>query len=207
MRYVKHCPMWLPLLLSILDGLSCNSPTESSGGVYTYSFESGMDEWRTRALDVTMNLPDTTITIPWHILQSNARASRGTKSLEFYFQNSTDAAKIWIERTFIVTSGKPYTVTVTYDFASADGGAVGGQTLVTRITAVSPDSSSQIIAGAIGGTYNGGGFEYRWIKKRVDSEIVPTSPGQIYVVIGVWGTFEIESTYYIDNVQVQIVPK
>ena len=207
MKSIENLSYWLSLLFMICNVLSCKSPTENAVESYHFSFENDYECWTVRALDVTMNLPDTTMTIPWHIIQSNLRATHGSKSLEFYFHNATDAAKIWIERSFQLDPAKSYAVTITYDFASADGGAAGGQTLVTKIVSASPQSSADIIAGTLpGGTYNGGGFEYRWLAKQINTTIQPHSSGHIVVFIGIWGTFEIASTYYIDNVRVLINP-
>ncbi|MDF1613273.1 hypothetical protein [Stygiobacter electus] len=187
---------------------NCKSPTVSEEQLHEFSFENDLEMWNIRALDVTQNLPDTILTIPWHIVRSNLIATSGVYSLEFYFQNYTDAAKIWIERQLSVIPNKVYRITLIYDFASADGGIIGKQALVTRITPYRPQSREDIIVGALPeGTYNGGFFNYRWLRKEIQEDIQSNYLGQIFVLIGIWGTFEITSTYYIDNIRIQIVPR
>src|SRR5262245_34967669 len=83
----------------------------TAGLTFTTDFESGFDGWTARSLDAVF---------PWSIDLSQSRAFDGTWSAEYYVENFNDAAKVWLEKPYLMTAGKTYDVTVSWKFATAD---------------------------------------------------------------------------------------
>ena len=55
------------------------------------------------------------------------------------------------------------------------------------------------------GTYNGGTDGYIWLSKSITKEITVDDSGKIYLVLGIWGTWEGARTYYLDNINVSLL--
>jgi hypothetical protein len=54
------------------------------------------------------------------------------------------------------------------------------------------------------GTYNGGTDGYVWLEKSVRKEITSGADGNLYLVLGIWGTWEGPRTYYFDNLTLNL---
>jgi hypothetical protein len=172
----------------------------SVGQSYFYSFETSMEGWVADATDVPQS-PQ----INWSITRSTVRAYHGFWSLAYYIDNYNDATKIWIEKSFTVTPGKTYDVAVSWRFATPDSSHVNNWNLIAAVQTYNPEMREDFVT--VGSTYNGGYSGWRWInptyKKRVT---VWNSTGKIWVGVGLWGTWEVARTYFVDAVNVAITP-
>lgn len=167
---------------------------------YSYSFESGtLEGW---TVDATDQAP------LWHITPSTKLAYAGVWSLEYYMRNINDATKIWIERSYDLPAGHRYDVSLTWKLASKDYGTtacpviayVDGRDLETH------DDGIQVI----GYSNSGGSGQWVWLSESyLRTGVLPgasggTGQGKIWVAIGMWGTFEVDFTWYVDSVTVDI---
>jgi len=168
---------------------------------YSYGFESGtLEGWTADATDQGL--------CAWHISPSKKLPYAGAWSLEYYMNNINDATKIWIERAYDVQAGHRYDVSLTWKLATKDSPVtacpiiayVGSRDLETH------DDEIQVIGYSIGG----GTGNWVWLSESYLRTGVPPGassvPGQgkIWVAIGMWGTFEVSFTWYVDGVTVDI---
>jgi len=139
--------------------------------------------------------------VVWSIQRSQEIARDGHTAIKYYLSNVNDAGKIWIERPFDVKSDSLYQVNVRCSFASADCGDLNLWTIITGVVPEAPQSGDDLIYQ--GETGNGSTDpDYEWLDKSYDFTIQSSSSGKLYVIIGVWGTWETARTYYVDKVRV-----
>lgn len=185
------------ILLIALAG--CDGSAIPTSGTHTFSFEGDMEEWVANGTD--LNNPQ----VEWSIERSEDIASDGKTAVRLYLNNLNDAGKIWIQRQLDAEANRDYHVHLQYDFASADWGDMN---LWTIITSVSPQPP---VPGLLyqGDTGNGARPEdgFVWLHKGYDFDITSGSDGKVYIVIGVWGTWEAARTYYLDNVGISFSAK
>ena len=185
------------LLLTALAG--CDGTGVPSSGTYTFSFERDMEGWIANGTDLD-NPP-----VEWSIERSKDIASDGKTAVRVYLNNLNDAAKIWIERQCDGEANRAYHVRLDYDFATADWGDMN---LWTIITSVSPRPP---VPGLLyqGNTGNSARPEdgFVWLRKSYDFDVESGPDGKLYIVIGVWGTWETARTYYLDNVGISFSAK
>lgn len=185
------------LILAILTG--CEGSGIPSSGTLMFSFEEGMEGWVTNGTDLE-NPP-----VEWSIERSKDIASDGNTAVRLYLNNMNDAGKIWIERPFDGEPNRVYQVHVEYDFASADWGDMN---LWTIITGVVPESAKTGLVFQ-GDTANNAKPEagFTWLHKSYDFSVESGPEGKVYVLIGVWGTWETARTYYLDNVSISFTAR
>ena len=183
--------MVLPLLLL---AAGCDSTDIPSSGTRTFSFEHDMEGWAASGTDLD-NPP-----AEWSIERAGDIASDGGTAVRLYLNNLNDAGKIWIGRLFHAEPNRAYQVHLEYDLASADWGDMN---LWTIITGVMPEPPLQKLVYQ-GDTGNSASREegFVWLRKSYDFDVVSGLDGQVYVAIGVWGTWETARTYYVDNVAI-----
>ena len=188
------------LLLGIVTGGVGRADPAQAATQFFYSFEAGMQGWMPRATDVA----DEGCSAQWSVTRSSARATQGTQSLRFSLDNCTDAGKIWAQRTFVGTPGATYLVRMGLDFASADFGDFNNWMLVAGASPSAP-GSDDLIANARGDTGNGAQEDvgYQWLHKEVSTTVVAGPDGRVVVYVGVWGTYEVARTYYVDSIALE----
>jgi hypothetical protein len=194
MRRTREARLVIAVLLVMLA-----SPCTAAS--YSYGFESGtLEGWTADATDQGQ--------CAWHITASSKLPYAGAWSLEYYMNNINDATKIWIERAYDVQAGRRYDVGLTWKLATKDSPVtacpiivyVGGHDLETH------DDDIQVIGYSIGG----GTGNWVWLSESyLRTGVLPgagsgTAQGKIWVAIGMWGTFEVSFTWYVDNVTVDI---
>jgi len=167
---------------------------------YFYSFENTYSGWDTVGID--LQLGDTTIV--WSIHPSDERAVDSSYSLRYYMENYNDAGKIWIQKPFSVEQQSDYIVNIDYKFASRDFGMANLWTIITGIHLSPPDSAYELIFQ--GHTGNGFNFDtgYVWLDKNYEFCINSDTSNNLWLVIGIWGNWEVGRTYYIDSLFIQI---
>lgn len=167
---------------------------------YFYGFESGsLEGWTPDATDQGQ--------CPWHIVPSTKLRYAGQWSLEYYMDNFNDATKIWIERSYDVPAGRRYDVALAWKLATRDS-PVSACPVIVYVYGEDPETHDDPIQ--VIGYSESGGWDYIWLSESyLRTGVLPgtsTIPGQgkIWVAIGMWGTFEVSYTWYVDNVTVEI---
>jgi hypothetical protein len=165
-------------------------------GSYFFSFENAMDEWVEKGIDLD-NPP-----IEWSIQRTQELARGGSVSVKFYLVNNNDKGKIWIERPFNLKPDCLYRVNVRYAFASADFGNVNHWNIITGVMEKQPQTVDEIISLTQGDTGNHSKTDvgYRWLRKSYNFTLRSSPDGKLYVIIGIWGVWETERTYYVDSI-------
>jgi hypothetical protein len=188
-------------LLAAVAALGCGAPLGPETRL-TFSFEQGMEGW-------TVMAADTAAIAPWSVQRSTDVAYDGQYALKFYLANYNDATKIWIVRPFPVTPGRAYGVEVSYAFASRDWTDANLFVLLTGAFTSPPGDGPALVAGTSQEpTGNGAGRDvgYQWQRKYFRTSARGDPSGALYVVVGVWGTWETPRTYYVDDVTVHLTP-
>jgi len=163
---------------------------------YTFSFESGMEGWTADGADLD-NPP-----VEWSIECSTDIASDGDSAIRLYLNNTNDAGKIWIENSFDIEPNHTYQVHVEYDFASADWGDMNLWTIITG--AVTESAKTKLVYQENTGNDAEPEEGFVWLRKSYDFTVKTGSEDNLYIIIGVWGTWETARTYYLDNVSVYL---
>ena len=187
---------YLTAVILLIALLGCDGSAIPTSGTYTFSFERDMEEWVANGTDLD-NPP-----VEWSIERSEDIASDGKTAARLYLNNLNDAGKVWIEHSFDGETNRDYQVHVEYDFASADWGDMN---LWTIITSVVPESAKTELVFQ-GDTGNNARPEdgFVWLYKSYDFTVKSEQEGKLYIMVGVWGTWETARTYYLDNVEVTI---
>ena len=164
-----------------------------------YSFENGMDGWVAQGTDLGSPTDE------WSIERSEDMASKGGTSLKVHLDNLNGAGKIWVQHPFDVDPNSYYQVHVEYDFASADYGSSNLWTIVTGALLGPPSKADELVYQLDTGNGADKDEGYKWLHKTYTFDMRTGPEKEIYVVIGVWGTWETARTYYIDNIKIIIV--
>ncbi len=167
---------------------------------YFYSFENTFSGWDTTGID--LQLGDTTIA--WSIHPSDEMAVDSSFSMQYHLENYNDAGKIWIQKGFSVEQQKDYTVAVNYKFASMDFGLANLWEIITGVHLSPPATAQQLMYQ--GHTGNGFNFDtgYVWLDKSYEFNINSDTSNNLWIVIGIWGNWEVARTYYIDSLSIVI---
>jgi hypothetical protein len=185
-------------------GCGGGDPIEPQNPTYTYSFEDGLAGWTAKAYDIEVGGSD----VDWSIATNTDRATVGTHSVKYNVDNLTDASKIFLEREFTLDPGT-YTLSLDCDFASADFGNVNNFQFIAGVSKAAASSAAGLHF--TGDTANGHATDagFVWLDKtftgaQIESSTVTVAAGdKVYVQFGVWGTWETERTYYLDNLTVK----
>ena len=187
-----------------LWALGCGNAVGPRQTLLTFSFEQGMEGWSAAAADT--GPPHA----PWSIERSGDLAYAGQEAVKFYVANYTDAAKIWMVRPFSGLPGRSYDIEVSYAFATADYGSINHFVLLTGIFETPPTDGPSLTAGTVQEDTGNGAHSnvgYRWLRKNARASVQAPANGMLFVVVGIWGTWEGGKTYYLDDVAVQLTPK
>lgn len=192
------------IVLLVLLGVGSNLMFEGNRGKngldyenHFFSFEEGLENWETRGTDLDNPLVD------WSIDVSENLASHGETSAMYYLSNVNDAGKIWIERSFDVDPNTNYRVDISYNFVSADYGDFNLWTIITGVHKTSPETRDDLVFQGDTGNEADSNVGFKWMNKSYDFTIESSSEGEIYVTLGVWGTWETDRIYFIDNVEIE----
>ena len=183
-------------IAELFDPPTCLASSEISE---FYSFENEMEGWSINGTDLNLD--------EWSITRSEDIAADGRTAVKFDLINNNDQGKIWIEKPFVVDPNRLYEVNVSYSFASADG-PVGSFNIIAGVFKERPATRDDLIPAFRESTDKGKHKPgYRWLDKNYEFAISSAQATSLWVVIGIWGTFEVGNIYYVDSVRVQITPK
>jgi len=190
----------LVLLISAPFGELVATPTcLASQESEFYSFENDLEGWSINGTDLNLD--------EWAITRSQDMATDGLNAVKLDLTNNNDAGKIWIEKPFLVEQNRLYEVNVSYSLASTDGD-LGAFVIITGALKQRPATRNDLIPAFRESTNKlkpkpG----YRWLDKRYEFAVSSGQATSLWIVIGIWGTFEIRNIYYVDSVRVGISPK
>lgn len=163
-----------------------------------FTFESTLVPWEADGTD----LDDPPVT--WSIERSDARAEEGAWSVRYELENLNDAGKIWLETALGgLTPGVTYQVQIEFDFGSDDG-AVNAWALVAGASDDDPETAADLDTHLTATLSPSGAGIFAWDRKEFTTTVT-TTDGQIWFAIGVWGTSEFTRTYFVDNVDIEVV--
>jgi len=186
---------------------SAKSPSQAQEITGSYSFENDMEGWTARGVDLEAPGGGGG-SIPWSITRSQDIANEGSTSVKLFLVNVNDGGKIFIEKPFEVEPNQIYQVHVQYAFASRDNGLILSK-IVAGVLTKSPENGGDMVPAAKEDSDNGmhSNVGYMWFNKSYDFTVRSQQSNALYVVIGIWGTFEGRMQYYLDNVRVTIAKK
>jgi hypothetical protein len=201
------------ILISIFVLLGCSDsmqPLRPAPGFYEIrdSFEGGFSEWTVNSLDVEVDKNE----IDWYVVSSDERAANGLLSAKLFMDNLTDAAKIWLERSIKVAPNKTYQVTISFGLASYDYGEVNVFSILANVMPYNPTTRDDVTSGVSDGdfpegTHNGGVQDFVWLDKSLTKSVTSREDGTLYFILGIWGTWEGERTYYFDDFRIAVSEK
>lgn len=184
------------ILVALLSGCVENNGNGMTPGGF-YSYEEDMQGWRSDGTDLD-NPP-----INWSVERSSTMSTDGEYSVKFYLENFNDAGKIWMEKVYDVDPDAVYEVTVSYQFATADFGDVNLFNIITTVLGSGFSGRDDLnYEGDTGHHTETEGFV--WLEKHFEYIVETDDAGEIYVNIGVWGSWETTRTYYVDSVNVTV---
>ena len=198
----KNRIIWKILIVAILASASilcgCLEEEKENGSKnwFFYSFEKGMDEWKTDGTD--LDEPQ----IDWGIERTTNLSYSGDYAITLYLDNMNDAGKIWLEKSFNLSENSQYEVNISYNFATRDYGDVNLFKILTGTTTQNPESYNDLTVQETTGHDQGSEQGYIWLNKTYKSTIQTDESGRIFIHIGVWGTWETYRQYFIDNVNI-----
>lgn len=170
---------------------------------HLFSFEEGMEEWQARGID--LELGDTLLT--WSIRRTQEMAKSGSTAVKFYLENWNDAGKIWIEQPFVVQPNCSYDVNISYAFASADFGLANLWTIIAGVVPQRPETRDDLVYQDHTGNGSDTDVGYRWLEKSYACDVTAAADGEVYVMVGIWGTWETPRTYYLDSLSILFTKK
>jgi len=183
--------------------LACADDTLGPDGIVRFatSFESGLDGFSANGTD----LDDPPI--EWSIERTNLEADEGAWSVRLDLENLNDAGKIWIERSFDLEAGRAYDVELSYAFGSSDFGDINLWTIIAGVVPEDPEITDDLVFQ--GNTGNGEEEDVGvvWLEKSHAFTATAGAGGELWVVLGVWGTSEFPRTYYLDDVEITFTPR
>ncbi len=205
MRYAAY--FLISLLSSIATDVTAiiGSPCGVPASSYSFSFEKDLEGWAINGTDLTLGSG----LIDWSISRSQEMAKDGASSLKFVLYNQNDAGKIWIEKALAVQPNQIYDISVDYAFASRMSAGPFFK-IITGVLKNHPSTARDLYPAFKDDTWNGSNSNdanFTWLDKKYDFTIKSDDQGILFVVIGIWGTWEVLHTYYFDDVRVTFTKK
>lgn len=195
------------VMIAIMGSIACSksAPPEPDIHQLSDSFEGGISAWTINSMDVEVN----SSIIDWYVVSSSEKSSHGSLSAKLYMDNLTDAAKVWLERKLIVDPNRTYSVSINFDLASHDYGAVNNFSILAKAFPQQPTTRDDVVSGVKDGdfpegTFNGGVDDFVWLDKSLTKSVKTADEGTIHIILGIWGTWEGARTYYFDDVTLNV---
>jgi hypothetical protein len=188
-------------------------------GEAVFSFETGLEGWRADSADfcegdpVTGVCPPEGAFAPTDVEVATGPAADGSRAVRLLAENATDAVKLWIERPFEVPDPGRYEVLATWRLGTADD-EIGAWTSIGAATdddpsaAVGPDDPPDRVGDLLrlGSTVSTEPGTVGFIPESFVEEVEVGADRELWVSVGVWGTFEVTREYFLDLVTVEIRP-
>jgi len=167
-------------------------------GTFSFGFEDGLQGWMPDGTDLT-DPP-----VEWSVTHAVGTAHSGAGSVKLYLNNVNDAGKIWLERPFAVEPLGRYRIRLEFQFGTSDMGDVNLWSVIAGAGPIDPEGAGAFET--VGDTGGGEDPGPAWSGRTVAVTGVSGADGVLWVALGVWGTYEVARTYYIDDLRVTIEP-
>lgn len=182
--------------LIALSGCDIGSSEPFARTEFDYTFEATLAPWVPDGTDLE-NPP-----VAWSIERSNEQANQGEWSVKLELENLNDAGKIWMETGIQrLTPGVTYDIRLAFDFGSSDT-EINAWTIIAGVSPGNPETVEDLTFRE-STAVPGGGFT--WTRKEYEFTGMPNADGMLWISIGVWGTSEFTRTYFIDDVEIEVV--
>jgi hypothetical protein len=193
----------LALVVSLLAAACAEDSAAGPDGseVFQTSFEAGLDGFTADGTD----LDDPPV--EWSIERSQEEADDGAWSVRLVLDNLNDAGKIWIERAFDLEPGVTYDVEVTFAFGTSDFGDINTWTIIAGVGPENPEEVDDLTFQGSTSTGEDEEVGVVWLEKSHAFTATAGPGGELWVSVGVWGTFETLRTHYIDDVRIAFTPQ
>lgn len=162
----------------------------------TFSFESGLEGWQAAGTDLDDPPVD------WDVSVRGEEAQEGNRAVRLRLNNLNDAGKIWIQRSFPLAANQAYDVRVSYGFGTSDTGGVNLWRLLTGVHLDPPVTPEHLTVQGDTGRDSAGGPGVVWIEKSFTFQARTGADARLWVSVGVWGTWETERRYWVDDMTV-----
>jgi hypothetical protein len=191
------------LTFAVASLIACADDSTGPDGTVRFetSFESGLDGFTPDGTD----LDDPPV--EWSIERTDEHSDEGSWSVRLDLDNLNDAGKIWLERSFSLEPGAAYDVNVSYAFGTSDFGDFNLWTLITGVTAFDPETVSDLAFQGETGTGEDEDLGVVWLEKSHTFSATASPDGELWVSLGVWGTWETHRTHYFDDVRIVFTPR
>lgn len=200
----RRAALWaLPALL--LTPLACDDDDDPTAPTTPISFQTSFEDGAAGFVADGTDLSDPMVT--WSVDRTEAFASDGDASMVLALDNVNDQAKIWMEREIVgLKPDTDYLVELSFDFGSSDWGDVNLWTLFADVTGISPTVWSDFSDAYVTTTANGASEASGVIfdQKTVSMAARTEQDGRLHVSIGIWGTYEVARSYYVDDVGITV---
>jgi hypothetical protein len=208
-RWIPVCAGIAALTVAVIVNVTACGVGNAGGNVpqdftFQYSFDSDLEGWTPRAFDTEVGGAE----IDWSVASSSEQQTAGAGSAKYSVSNLTDAAKVFLEREFELEPNTEYDFELAFDFATDDWGDINLWTLIAGALPSAPDVPEDLEPSYQGDTGTGSDIDagYVWLDKHITGTVTTGADGRAVVVIGVWGTWESLSEYYIDNLIIDFHP-
>jgi hypothetical protein len=142
--------------------------------------------------------------VEWSITPSTEAAFAGTGSARFFLDNMNDAGKIWLQRPFAVQPNTLYRAAVSFHLRSTDIGDMSLWKVIGFAGPSAPGDNSSLQRFEETGI--GEQQPPVWLSRSFAIESSSGADGVLWVAAGLWGTFEVARTYYMDDLRVSLEP-
>lgn len=186
------------LAIGLFGLVSCNGVSDPSPEPdFTYEFDDSASGWNSHGIDLMVGGEE----VNWAVEHTPDTGHAEPGAMRFYLNNRSDAGKIWMEREFSLEPDQTYEVEVRYAFGTNDYG-INLWTIIAGVHREPPETQEELTFQGETGVGSDEDLGMKWLDKRYTFTAVTDADGELYVALGIWGTWETPRTYYIDDVRI-----
>lgn len=163
-----------------------------------FGFDENMEGWAAAGADLENPM------VEWEVAHAPETGDDDEGSIRITVDNLNDAAKVWIVRGFEAEPGRTYEVEISFSLGTSDFGNVNHWTIIAGAHDAPPEIASDLDFRDNTGNGRTEDEGLVWLDKDYTSVVTAGADGMVWVAIGVWGTYEVARTYYIDDVEIEL---
>jgi len=178
------------------------TPTLEAGEepiAFSEGFEEGLDRWQMGA-DVPEDPARPGQTVAWSIEVSDEEAAEGASSAKLTLDGKQDDGTIWLARPFDIAAGEAVRVRLSFDLWSA---SESFNTLARVAAYAGPRSPAAEEDFDVRQAAN---LAAGWRRYEYTFQVPSSTESEVWVALGISVVWETDVTYYVDDVQVDILP-
>jgi len=166
--------------------------------VITEDFESGFGEWVTDA-DVPLDPNNPGHSVEWNITLVTDPVRSGQYAVKFFIDGRQDDGTIWIERKIDVKKNSPIQVKLSFEFYSKHESFNTIATVCAYAGARNPEVEEDFKVLGSANEVTG------WKTYSLTTSTHTDSSGELWIAVGISVRWETYMTYYIDDVEIEIL--